>query len=168
MRIGYVPQTVYLTNGSILDNICLGVAPSDVNQQEAWRVLSTVHLASWVSELEEGINSSVGERGSRLSGGQRQRLGIARALYLNPKLLVLDEATSSLDAESEYEISSTIHALKDKTTTIVIAHRLSTVMNADQVVYMQEGRIIAQGTFDSLRDAVPNFDRQANLMGIQR
>ena len=82
--------------------------------------------------------------------------------------MVLDEATSSLDAESEHEISSTIHELKNEVTTVVIAHRLSTVMNADQVVYMQEGKIIAQGTFDSLRDAVPNFDRQANLMGIKR
>ena len=168
LRIGYVPQTVYLSNGSLLENICLGLPRENMNEQEAWRVLEAVHLASWVSELEEGINTPVGERGSRLSGGQRQRLGIARALYQNPALLVLDEATSSLDAESEYEISSTIHELKNEVTTVVIAHRLSTVMNADQVVYMQEGKIIAQGTFDSLRDDVPNFDRQANLMGIKR
>ena len=168
LRIGYVPQTVYLSNGSLLENICLGLPRESMNEQEAWRVLEAVHLASWVSELEEGINTPVGERGSRLSGGQRQRLGIARALYQNPALLVLDEATSSLDAESEYEISSTIHELKNEVTTVVIAHRLSTVMNADQVVYMQEGKIIAQGTFDSLRDDVPNFDRQANLMGIKR
>jgi UDP-glucuronate decarboxylase len=117
-----------------------------------------------VSSLEAKIFSDVGERGSRLSGGQRQRLGIARALYQNPSLLVLDEATSSLDAESENEISKTIKAIKSKVTTIVIAHRLSTVLDSDIVVYMRDGRIVAQGTFDSLRDSVADGHKKMRIL----
>jgi len=168
ISIGYVPQSVYLSNGTILENICIGIEELEIDLERAWRSLSAVLLDDWVSKLDDGIYTLVGERGSQLSGGQKQRLGIARALYLDPKILVLDEATSSLDAESEHEISKTIQGLKDKVTVIVIAHRLSTVINADQVIYMQDGSIVAQGTFDSLRDLVPNFDRQANLMGIKR
>jgi ABC-type multidrug transport system fused ATPase/permease subunit len=119
-----------------------------------------------VNGLSQGILSTVGERGSRLSGGQKQRLGIARALYQDPLLLVLDEATSSLDAESEHEISASIESLKRKITTIIIAHRLSTVIKCDQVAYLNNGELVSQGTFTELRQAVPDFDRQANLMGI--
>ena len=168
LRMGYVPQNVFLTTGSILENISLGIERDNIDLDLAWEVLKGVHLDDFVLSLEDNIYSNVGERGSRLSGGQRQRLGIARALYQNPSLLVLDEATSSLDAESEYEISRTIQSIKHKVTIIVIAHRLSTVIDSDVVVYMKEGRIIAQGTFDSLRDSVPDFDKQANLMGIKR
>lgn len=168
LRLAYVPQSVFLASGSILENIGLGIEKDDIDLDLAWEALRGVHLSEFVSSLEENIYSSVGERGSRLSGGQRQRLGIARALYQHPSLLVLDEATSSLDAESEYEISKTIQSIKHKVTTVVIAHRLSTVIDSDVVVYMREGRILAQGTFDSLRDSVPDFDKQANLMGIKR
>jgi ATP-binding cassette subfamily C protein len=168
LSMGYVPQNVFLTTGSILENISLGIERDNIDLDLAWEVLKGVHLDDFVLSLEDNIYSNVGERGSRLSGGQRQRLGIARALYQNPSLLVLDEATSSLDAESEYEISRTIQSIKHKVTIIVIAHRLSTVIDSDVVVYMKEGRIIAQGTFDSLRDSVPDFDKQANLMGIKR
>jgi len=168
LRMAYVPQNVFLTTGSILENICLGIKSSQIDIQLAWDALRRVNLENFVSELKDNIFSDVGERGSKLSGGQRQRIGIARALYQNPSLLVLDEATSSLDAESEHEISKTIQSIKHKVTIIVIAHRLSTVIDSDVVVYMKEGRIVAQGTFDSLRDSVPDFDKQANLMGIKR
>ena len=108
----------------------------------------------------------MGERGAKISGGQRQRLGIARAMFTRPHLLVLDEATSSLDAETEASISDAIHALRGSTTVVLIAHRLSTVRNADIVAYLSDGQILALGTFNEVRDAVPDFDQQAKLMGL--
>jgi ABC-type multidrug transport system fused ATPase/permease subunit len=167
-QTAYVPQNVYLISGSIFENIGLGLRPEEIDLDKCWEVLDRVHLSSWVLSLEKDLYSDVGERGSRLSGGQRQRIGIARALYQDPTLIVLDEATSALDAESEYEISQSIEAIKHRVTTIIIAHRLSTVKNCDSVAYLQGGELMAQGTFDQLRDLIPNFDRQANLMGITR
>jgi ABC-type multidrug transport system fused ATPase/permease subunit len=123
-------------------------------------------LEDFVLSLPEGLNTQVGERGTKISGGQRQRLGIARALLTNPKLLVLDEATSSLDGQTEFDISNSIQSLKGKVTVITIAHRLSTARNADKIVYMDHGKIIYQGKFDEVRENVPNFDRQAQLMGL--
>lgn len=161
-----MPQSVYLTSGSILENVGLGIDLANIDPERVQSALEKVHLDLWVNGLSQGIHSTVGERGSRLSGGQKQRLGIARALYQDPLLLVLDEATSSLDAESEHEISASIESLKRKITTIIIAHRLSTVIKCDQVAYLNEGELVSQGTFTELRKAVPDFDRQANLMGI--
>jgi ATP-binding cassette subfamily C protein len=108
----------------------------------------------------------VGENGTKLSGGQRQRLGIARALTTSPRLIVLDEATSSLDSETESELSGSIQALKGSSTIIMIAHRLSTIRQANKVVYLHEGQIQAVGTFEEVRSRVPNFDNQAKLMGL--
>jgi ABC-type bacteriocin/lantibiotic exporter with double-glycine peptidase domain len=108
----------------------------------------------------------VGERGTKISGGQRQRLGIARAMFTKPKLLVLDEATSSLDGQTESDISDAIHNLKGTVTVVMIAHRLSTVRNADTVIYMDQGKILAQGTFEEVRNSIPDFDNQARLMGL--
>lgn len=108
----------------------------------------------------------MGERGAKFSGGQRQRLGIARAMFTRPHLLVLDEATSSLDGETEASISEAIHAMKGSTTVVIIAHRLSTVRNADQVVYLSNGKVLASGTFKEVRKAVPDFDHQAKIMGL--
>ena len=113
-----------------------------------------------------GLDSDVGERGFKLSGGQRQRLGIARAMFTKPRLLVLDEATSSLDAETEASISAAINGLRGSTTIFMIAHRLSTVRNADLVVYLDAGKVVATGSFEEVRKAVPNFERQAKLMGL--
>ena len=108
----------------------------------------------------------VGERGTTLSGGQKQRLGIARAVISNPLLLVMDEATSSLDGESESAITSAITSLGKGITTITIAHRLSTVIHANQIVYMSEGKILSIGTFEEVRQAIPDFDKQARLLGL--
>jgi ABC-type bacteriocin/lantibiotic exporter with double-glycine peptidase domain len=108
----------------------------------------------------------VGERGAKISGGQRQRLGIARAMFTRPHLLVLDEATSSLDGETEANISDAIHALRGLTTVVMIAHRLSTVKNADRVVYFSQGKVVATGTFDEVRRAVHDFDNQAKILGL--
>ena len=112
------------------------------------------------------MDTQVGERGAKISGGQRQRLGIARAMFTRPSLLVLDEATSSLDAETEDSISKAISSLRGSTTVVMIAHRLSTVRNADLVVYMNGGKILAKGTFEEVRKIVPEFDKQARLMGL--
>jgi ABC-type multidrug transport system fused ATPase/permease subunit len=101
-----------------------------------------------------------------MSGGQRQRLGIARALFTQPRLLILDEATSSLDGETEANISDAVQGLRGEVTVIIIAHRLSTIRNADEVVYLEGGRILARGTFEQVRSAVPEFDSQASLMGL--
>lgn len=108
----------------------------------------------------------VGERGTKLSGGQRQRLGIARAVLSKPELIILDEATSALDSQTEKEISESIHSLKGTSTILLVAHRLSTILNADKVVYMEQGRIISAGKFDQVKTAVPNFEKQAGLMGL--
>jgi ABC-type bacteriocin/lantibiotic exporter with double-glycine peptidase domain len=128
--------------------------------------IKAAQLESYVSDLPMGLETQVGERGTRMSGGQRQRLGIARALFTKPKLLVLDEATSALDGETEAAISQAIQELRGNVTVIMIAHRLSTVRNADSVIYMDKGKVIAIGTFEEVRAKVPDFDRQAKLMGL--
>lgn len=128
--------------------------------------LKVAHLDKFIEELPLGIDTQVGERGAKLSGGQRQRLGIARAMFTRPHLLVLDEATSSLDGETEANITDAIHDLRGKTTVVMIAHRLSTVRNADIVIYLSNGTVMAMGTFDEVRKALPDFDRQAKLMGL--
>ena len=123
-------------------------------------------LSNYVQSLPQGLETQVGERGTKLSGGQRQRLGIARAMFTKPKLLVLDEATSALDGQTESDISSAILELKGKTTIVMIAHRLSTVRFADLVIYIDGGKITAQGTFEEVRNRVPDFEKQAQLMGL--
>jgi ATP-binding cassette subfamily C protein len=123
-------------------------------------------LTEFINELPEGVNTNVGEFGSRLSGGQKQRIALARALYLNPKIIVLDEATSSLDAETEFEISNAIKDLRGEITVILIAHRLSTVRDADKVIYMENGRVLSIGDFNFVRSNVVNFNKQADLMGL--
>jgi ABC-type multidrug transport system fused ATPase/permease subunit len=164
--IAYVPQDILVTNGSIRENVALGYpieAATDELVSDAIRVAS---LIEFVASLPEGLDTNLGERGAKVSGGQRQRIGIARALFTKPKLLVLDEATSALDGGTEESISAAIQKLKGLTTVVLIAHRLSTVRDADLVLYMDKGQIVARGTFEEVRNAVPDFDRQAKLMGL--
>ena len=125
------------------------------------------HLAQYLSQHREGLDTPIGEGGLRLSGGQRQRLGIARALYTRPRLLVLDEATSALDADTEQAITQMIDELEGDVTTIVVAHRLSTVRNVDVLVYLEDGVSLATGTFNEVRAVVPALARQADLMGLE-
>ena len=164
--IAYVPQNVYIANGSIRHNVALGYPESQVDDAAVLAALELAHLSEFVSAQAKGLDENVGENGNRLSGGQRQRLGIARALFTKPKLLILDEATSALDGQSEAEISEALSNLKGFTTLVVIAHRLSTVRDADHVLYVDKGRITAQGTFDEIRKLVSDFDNQAKLMGL--
>ena len=164
--VSYVPQDVIISNGTIHSNICLGFPPVLANDQLVWESIKTSQLEEFVSSLPDKEWTRVGDRGSSLSGGQRQRLGIARALFTRPRFLVLDEATSALDGETEANISSAIQALKGQMTVVLIAHRLSTVREADQVIYLENGKIIFIGTFEEVRASVPNFDKQASLMGL--
>jgi ABC-type multidrug transport system fused ATPase/permease subunit len=164
--ISYVAQDVTIGNGTIRENITLGYPSSAVSDLLVDETLELSHLKEFVEKLEKGIHTEVGERGALLSGGQRQRLGIARALVTRPKLLVLDEATSSLDGATEFDISESLNLLRGSTTVIMIAHRLSTVRKADLVVYLHKGSVAARGTFEEVRIAVPDFDKQAKLMGI--
>lgn len=164
--VSYVPQDVQIAAGTIRENVALGYPSEAATDELVMSALTVAHLDEFVAELPDGIDTQVGERGAKISGGQRQRLGIARAMFTRPHLLVLDEATSSLDGETEAGISDAIHALRGSTTVVLIAHRLSTVRNADIVAYLSEGKILALGTFNEVRDAVPDFDRQAKLMGL--
>jgi ABC-type multidrug transport system fused ATPase/permease subunit len=163
--IGYVPQETVISIGSIAENVALGY-PVDNNEALILDALEKAQLLNFVNNLPNGINTQVGQSGNRLSGGQRQRLGIARALFTRPKIVVLDEATSSLDAQTEYDLSESINSLKGEVTTFIIAHRLSTVRHADKVVYLEHGNVLSVGTFEQVKRDVPNFKVQANLMGI--
>jgi ABC-type multidrug transport system fused ATPase/permease subunit len=164
--ISYVPQDVSISNGSFRENISLGYPIEIATDELVWGALEIAQLADFVRNLPQGLDTPVGERGTKISGGQRQRLGIARAMFTQPKLLVLDEATSSLDGQTEADISDAIQALKGSVTVVMIAHRLSTVRNADQVIYMDLGKILARGSFEEVRSSVPDFDNQAKLMGL--
>jgi ABC-type multidrug transport system fused ATPase/permease subunit len=164
--VSYVPQDVIISNGTVRENVSLGFPIQLAEDEIVWRALELAQLADFVRELPMGLDTRVGDRGTKISGGQRQRLGIARAMFTKPMLLVLDEATSSLDGETESDISDSIRNLHGKVTVVMIAHRLSTVMHADRVVYVNNGKIQAQGTFKEVRQSVPDFDRQAALMGL--
>jgi ABC-type multidrug transport system fused ATPase/permease subunit len=164
--ISYVPQNVTIANGTFRSNVAFGYGIEVASDKLVWEALETAQLDHFVKSLPNQLDSLVSENGSNLSGGQKQRLGIARAMFTKPKLLVLDEATSALDAETEASISTAINELRGSTTIFMIAHRLSTVRNADLVVYLDAGKVVATGSFEDVRKAVPNFERQAKLMGL--
>lgn len=164
--IGYVPQNTIISQGSIKSNITLGYPEQTFSDKLIWEVVEIAQLKDFVLSLPNGLDTIVGEMGQKISGGQRQRLGIARALITKPKLLILDEATSSLDSQVENSITESINTLSGSLTTIVIAHRLSTVKNSDLVVYLENGKVVSTGSFEHVKNSVPNFDTQAKLMGL--
>ena len=164
--VGYVPQDVAMVNGTVRENVALGFPVEIIDDEWVWDALRRAHLGKFLRDSREGIDTLIGEHGIKLSGGQRQRLGIARALYTRPKLLVLDEATSALDAETEKAIAQTLKELEGTVTTVTIAHRLATIRHCDLVVYLEGGRVQAQGSFNEVRAMAPQFDRQAQLLGL--
>lgn len=145
-RIGYVPQSVYLTDDSLRRNIAFGIADADIDDTAVWRAAKLAQIDQFIRELPQGLETPVGERGVRLSGGQLQRIGIARALYHDPDVLVLDEATSSLDAATERGVMESVRALHGEKTIIIVAHRLSTVEHCDRVFRLDQGRVIDVGS----------------------
>ncbi|WP_396655849.1 ABC transporter ATP-binding protein [Microbacterium sp.] len=161
--IGLVPQDVFLVNDTIIANIAFGVRPGDVDHQRVREVVQMAQLNDTIASLPDGLDTVVGERGVRLSGGQRQRLGLARALYRRPRVLVLDEATSALDNLTEHEIASTLTELRGSMTILIVAHRLSTVRHADTLVYLADGRVEAEGTFEAVRAQSADFARLVEL-----
>ena len=166
-RFAYVPQDSFIAQGSIEDNVALGSFGNEIDIIQANASLRKVGLEDFVSKSQNGLKQDVGELGSKLSGGQKQRLGLARALFTNPSIIVLDEATSALDNISEKSIVELLKEIKGKTTIISIAHRLSTVMSADRIIYMENGEIRASGTFNEVRSKVPNFEKQAQLANLE-
>ena len=138
-NIGYIPQTIYLMDDTIRNNIAFGIDTSDIDENNLWKALEESQLAEFVRSLPEGLETIVGEKGVKLSGGQRQRIGIARALYNDPEVLVMDEATSALDNETEKGVMDAIDALSGKKTIIIVAHRLTTIINCDYIYEMKKG-----------------------------
>lgn len=162
--LAYVPQDIAIIDGDIERNVTLGVE----NENHEGVIDSLKKAALWedVLKMPNGIKSIVGERGVKLSGGQRQRLGIARALFSNPKIIVFDEATSSLDPITEKAVTDAIYTKRGEVTLVVIAHRLSTVRNADVVLVLEKGEVVAKGTFEEVRARAPKFDQQAKLVNL--
>jgi ABC-type multidrug transport system fused ATPase/permease subunit len=162
--VGYVPQQIFLIDDSISANIAFGIRPEDRNQASIEAAARVANLHDFVlSELPNGYDTHVGERGVRLSGGQRQRIGIARALYHDPEVLILDEATSALDNLTERAVMEAVHVLGHQKTIIMIAHRLSTVRNCDCIFLLEHGRVMAAGTYDELVANSEIFRRMAQV-----
>ena len=160
--IGLVPQTIFLSEGSIAENIAFGIAQEDIDYQLVWNALKLAQMDKFVEKLEKGMNTSVGERGVKLSGGQIQRLGIARALYNDPDILVFDEATSALDGITEKLIMEAIHTFTGKKTIIIIAHRLQTIEKCDTIYYLDQGCLVDQGTYRELNSRNSYFRKMSS------
>ncbi len=149
-QIGYVPQSIYLTDDTLRRNVAFGLGDENIDENSVRNAIRLAQLEEFVSSLPENLDTVVGERGVRLSGGQRQRIGIARALYHNPSILVLDEATSSLDTPTEHGVMQAVQALQGSKTVIIVAHRLSTVEYCDRLYRIESSRLIEEGTFDEV------------------
>lgn len=162
-NVGYIPQSIYLLDDTIRHNVAFGMPDNEIDDEQVWRSVRAAQLDEHVMELTDGIDTFVGERGVRLSGGQRQRVGLARALYHNPDVLIMDEATSALDNETENHVMQALEALKGDRTIIMIAHRLSTVRDCDQLFFLKEGRVEAHGTYDELCTLHSDFRRMAEV-----
>lgn len=164
-RVGYVPQDVALFDATVAQNVALSWT-DEIDRERVREVLQQAQLLDIVESRPGGIDGPIGERGLSLSGGQRQRLGIARALYSRPLVLVMDEATSALDTQTEAAVTRAIGELQGEVTVILVAHRLSTIRNADTIFFLRDGEVEAQGTFTELVRTVPDFAEQAALSGL--
>lgn len=165
-RVGYVPQDVSLFDGTIAQNVALAWDDDEIDFDKVKSSLVRAQLWDTVALRDKDMRGRIGERGLALSGGQRQRLGIARALYSDPLVLVLDEATSALDTKTESLVTAAIRGLKGEVTIVSVAHRLSTIRDSDLICFLQDGTIAARGSFDELVATVPNFAEQAQLAGL--
>ena len=145
-RIGYVPQDIFLIDDTLQNNIAFGIDLVDINSYRLKKAIELSQLADYIDGLSNGLETFVGERGVKISGGQRQRIGIARALYNDPDILVLDEATSSLDATTEADLMSAVNALQGIKTIIIVAHRLTTIKNCEYIYKLNDGQIIDHGS----------------------
>jgi len=161
-QVGYVMQNTFLFNATIAENIAFG--RPDATRQEIEDAARAARAHDFILEFPDGYDTMVGERGVTLSGGQRQRIAIARALLVNPRILILDDATASVDSRTEYQIQAALQGLMKGRTTLIVAQRLSTVMHADQIIMLDKGRIVEQGTHDEL---VRQGGRYANLWRLQ-
>lgn len=166
-RVSYVPQKPGLVSGTIAENVALGVSPVAIDRDRLARAIEDAYLTEFIATLPDGADTSVGAQVDSLSGGQIQRIGLARALYTDPSLLILDEATSGLDAGSEAFIAETLLKLHGRVTVVVIAHRLSTVQHADVVHFIRDGRIAASGDFRTLRKTQPMVAEYVKLMSFE-
>ncbi len=160
-NIGYIPQFIYLADETLRKNIAFGLPEDKIDDDQVWKAVQLAQLEDLVHRLPHGLDTIIGERGTRLSGGQRQRVGIARALYHDPQVLVMDEATSALDNITEKQIIKAIEELKGERTIIMIAHRLTTVMNCDILYLMEAGKIVKQGTYRELISSSQQFREMA-------
>ena len=165
-RVGYVPQEVSLFDSTVAQNVALTWDPDSVDEEKVRRALARAQLLDVIDARPGGIHARVGERGLALSGGQRQRLGIARALYTDPLVLVMDEATSALDTSTEAAVTTAIAELTGEVTIVVVAHRLATIRHSDIVCFMRDGELVAHGSFDEVVAAEPDFAQQAALAGL--
>ncbi len=161
-NVGYVPQNIYLVDDTLRRNIALGIVDGEIDPQRLQAAAEMAQLDGLLKKLPEGLQTVVGERGVRLSGGERQRVAIARALYHQPEVLIFDEATSSLDNKTEREITTAIESFRGEKTVVVIAHRLSTVKNCDQILFLGQGKVLGSGTFDELVSDNPAFKELAS------
>jgi ATP-binding cassette subfamily C protein len=164
--IGYVPQSIVLFDDTVRANVAFGQPPSEIDDTQVWGALAFAQLDDVVASLANGLDHIIGEGGVQLSGGQRQRLGVARALYHDPQVLMFDEATSALDNETEFKLTEVLEGLRGRLTTITIAHRLSTVRRCDRLFYLEQGSLLAEGTFAQLNGAIPGFARMVELATV--
>ena len=156
-KVGYVPQSIFLTDDTIRRNIAFGLSSDNIDEAAVRSSLRAAQLEQFVNDLPEGLDTQIGECGIRLSGGQRQRIGIARALYHDPSVLVLDEATSSLDTATEKSFMEAVATLKGDKTLIIVAHRLSTVERCDYLYRVQRGQIVEEGKPELLLSKKPQI-----------
>jgi ATP-binding cassette subfamily C protein len=164
--LGYVPQKPGMISGSIAQNIALGQDERDIDVRQLQKSIADAHLTELIESLPKGVHTQIGKRKDELSGGQLQRIGLARALYSQPKLLILDEATSALDAESENEINKAIDEMRGKVTVILIAHRLNTIQRSDTLFLIDQGKIVASGTFSQLQKSSDQVKNLVELMSL--
>jgi len=162
--IAHVPQSIFLADITIAENIAFGVPRKEIDMERVRQAAQQAQIAKFIESRRQGYNELVGERGIRLSGGQRQRIGIARALYKHASVLVFDEATSSLDNKTEKAVMESIENLNQDLTILIIAHRLTTVQRCDEIIELEHGRVVAQGTYEQLQECSPSFLRMARII----